>query len=117
RMALVGDQGVAWREAGNERVAPYPTLPPGRYLFQVTACNEDGTWNKTGSSLAVTVLPPFWRTPWFITIATLCLLGLIVGSVHYASTQRLQRQLVLLRQQEALEKDRARIARDLHDQL
>ena len=115
-MALVGHEG-AWREAGNVRVAQYPTLPPGRYLFQVTACNEDGTWNQAGSSLAVSVLPPFWRTPWFVTVATLCLLGLIIGTVHYASTQRLQRQLVLLRQQEALEKERARIARDLHDQL
>jgi len=37
--------------------------------------------------------------------------------VHYVSTQRLQRQVGLLRQQEALEKERARIARDLHDQL
>ena len=45
------------------------------------------------------------------------LLALIVGSVHFISTQKLQRQLALLRQQEAVEKERARIARDLHDQL
>jgi signal transduction histidine kinase len=45
------------------------------------------------------------------------MLGIIVGLVHYASTQRLQRQVGLLRQKEALEKERARIARDLHDQL
>jgi signal transduction histidine kinase len=37
--------------------------------------------------------------------------------VYYFSTQRLQRQLMVMRQQEALEHDRARIARDLHDQL
>jgi signal transduction histidine kinase len=42
---------------------------------------------------------------------------MIVGSVHFASTQKLQRQLGNLKQQEALEKERARIARDLHDQL
>jgi signal transduction histidine kinase len=65
----------------------------------------------------VRVLPPFWRTTWFLTITTICLLGIIVGSVHYVSTQRLQRQVASLRQQEALEKERARIARDLHDQL
>jgi signal transduction histidine kinase len=46
-----------------------------------------------------------------------CLLGLIVGSVHYVSTQRLQRQLAALRQKEALERERARIARDIHDQV
>ena len=42
---------------------------------------------------------------------------MIVGSVHYVSTQKLQRQLASLRQQEALEKERARIARDIHDQV
>jgi len=116
RLALIGHE-AAWWEAGNVRVAQYSTLPPGEYQFQVTACNEDGIWNLTGSSLAVSVLPPFWRTSWFIILTTLCLLGMVVGLVHYASTQRLQRQVGLLRQQEVLEKERARIARDLHDQL
>jgi signal transduction histidine kinase len=45
------------------------------------------------------------------------LLATVVAVVHYLSTHRLQRQLESLRQQEALEKERARIARDIHDQL
>src|SRR5262249_5396327 len=45
------------------------------------------------------------------------LLGAITAAVHYLSTQRLQRQLEHLRQQEALEQERARIARDIHDQV
>src|SRR6266478_565137 len=40
-----------------------------------------------------------------------------VGSVYYVSTQKLQRQLAVMRQQETLEHERGRIARDLHDQL
>ncbi|HTL18171.1 MAG TPA: two-component regulator propeller domain-containing protein [Patescibacteria group bacterium] len=99
------------------RYARYPKLPHGRYTFEVKACNEDGLWNETPAALLVTVLPPFWETWWFITGTSLCVLAFIVGSVHYVSTQKLQRQLAVLRQQEALEKERARIARDLHDQL
>jgi signal transduction histidine kinase len=45
------------------------------------------------------------------------MVGMIAGSVYYVSTQRLHRQLENLRQHEALEKERARIARDLHDLL
>jgi signal transduction histidine kinase/sugar lactone lactonase YvrE len=99
-----------WADVGNARIARYSKLPPGDYRFQVTACNEDGVWNETGAALAVVVQPPFWRTWWFLGVTSLALVGLIAGGVHYISTQKLQRQL-------ALEKDRARIARDLHDQL
>lgn len=107
-----------WREVPSSvRSVRYTKLPPGRYRFQVTAANEDAVWNLVPATLAVEVLPPFWRTWWFITVVTLGLVALIAGSVHYVSTQRLQRQLAALRQKEALEKERARIARDLHDQL
>jgi ligand-binding sensor domain-containing protein/signal transduction histidine kinase len=99
------------------RSARYSKLPPNHYRFHVFACNEDGVWNKQGVSIAVTVLPPFWQEWWFRALAGLGLLGVIVGVVYFISTQRLQRQLASMRQQEALEKERARIARDLHDQL
>ena len=109
---------TGWTERpGNRREAVYSKLPPGQYQFQVKACNEDDVWNNVGATLAIKVLPPFWQTWWFIGVTTLSILGMIVGSVSYVSTQRLQRQLAALRQQEALEKERARIARDIHDQV
>ncbi len=107
-----------WTETpASVRSVSYPKLPPGEYKFVVTACNEDEVWNPVGASLAITVEPPFWKTKWFLTLTSALLLGIIVGIVSYFSTQRLQRQLVAMRQQEAVEKERGRIARDLHDQL
>jgi signal transduction histidine kinase len=109
-----------WIEAGNARVVRYSKLPPGPYEFHVAAANEDGVWNEKGASLAITVLPPpppFWRTWWFIVGSALFVIGAVAGTVHYFSTQRLGRQLALMRQQEALERERARIARDIHDQV
>jgi signal transduction histidine kinase/streptogramin lyase len=109
-----------WIEAGNTRIVRYTKLPAGQYTFQVKASNEDGVWNETGASLGIAVLPPpppFWRTWWFLTFTPLALIAAIVGIVHYLSTQKLQRQLAVMRQQEALEKERARIARDIHDQV
>jgi signal transduction histidine kinase len=47
----------------------------------------------------------------------LALLGGIVAVVRYFSVQKLERQLAAARQREAIEKERARIARDVHDQL
>ncbi len=106
-----------WTDAGPTRLARYSRLPPGEYRFRVTARNEDGIWNETGRALAVIVRPPFWRTGWFLSAATLTGLGLVAGGVHWASTRRLRRQVARLREQEALERERGRIARDLHDQL
>ena len=108
---------TAWTEAGDTRAAFYNKLPPGDYRFHVKAGNADGIWNETGSVLAVTVQPQFWQTGWFRAAVILAFLGLIAAVVRYLSTQKLQRQLQALKQQEALEKERFRIARDLHDQL
>jgi signal transduction histidine kinase/ligand-binding sensor domain-containing protein len=102
---------------GKNRFARYPNLPHGDYRFHVQARNEDGIWNETGASLEVIVLPPFWQEWWFRTVAACALLGIIVATVHFISTQKLHRQLAGLRQQQALEKERARIARDIHDQV
>ena len=97
----------------NFRTVHYSKLPAGAYHFQVEACNEDGVWSMQPATLAITVLPPFWRTWWFISITAAFLLGIIIGAVHYVSTQKLQRQLAGLRQQEALEKG-ARAHRPRH---
>ena len=108
---------TAWAEAGDNRVVSYSRLPPGEYRFQVTACNEDGVWNELGAAVALVVEPHFWQTLWFLGVASVAVLGLVAGAVYYVSTQKLQRQLAGLRQQEALEQERSRIARDIHDQL
>jgi ligand-binding sensor domain-containing protein/signal transduction histidine kinase len=105
---------TVWTEAGDTRVAYYNKVPPGNYRFHVIACNEDGVWNETGDALEVTVQPQFWQTWWFRTAVILCLVGTVVAVVRYLSTQKLRRQL---QQQASLEKERSRIARDLHDQL
>jgi ligand-binding sensor domain-containing protein/signal transduction histidine kinase len=108
---------TAWAEVGNLRIASYSRLPPGEYRFQVTACNEDGVWNEMGAEVTLVVEPHYWQTRWFLGLVGAAVLGLVAGAVYYVSTQKLQRQLAGLRQQEALEQERSRIARDIHDQL
>ena len=105
-----------WTET-KERTARFTKLPHGRYRFLVKASNEDGFWNPRPATVSIVVEPPFWKTWWFQTGMVVALLGGIIGIVYFISTQKLQRQLALMRQQEALEKERSRIARDLHDQL
>ena len=109
--------GGNWTDVGTERVAHMQKLAPNHYTFTVEACNEDGVWNETGAQVAIVVEPPYWRKPWFIAVSVLVLLGAVAGTIYLISTARLRRELRLAQQKEMLEYERARIARDLHDQL
>jgi signal transduction histidine kinase len=102
---------------GGDRVVHFNRLFPGRYRFHVTACNEDGVWNRTGAVLDIIVQPPFWQTRSFLISASLAVLGLLAGTIYLVSTAKLKRQVRTLHQKELIEKERARIARDLHDQI
>jgi Y_Y_Y domain len=44
---------------------PTATCPPGRYRFQVTACNNDGMWNEAGAVLTFIIAPAYDQTPLF----------------------------------------------------
>jgi len=106
-----------WVEAGTRRTAFYNNLAPGSYRFRVIACNNDGAWNETGATVALVLRPHFWQTRTFIALLILGSLGFVGGGVRYVTRRRMQRRLVLLEQQHAVEKERARIARDMHDEL
>jgi len=116
---ILENKDSRWTEAHGDRFVRYPGLAPGNYRFRVIASSEDGIWDESqaGASLDIIVLPAFWQTAWFRVVAALLLLALVSGIVFYVSTQRLQRQLANMRQQQALENERARIARDIHDQV
>jgi signal transduction histidine kinase/ligand-binding sensor domain-containing protein len=99
------------------RTATYSRLSSADYVFRVAARTSEGTWEDAGASLAFTVLPFFYQTWWFrVAMVGVFTIGLI-GAVRYVSFRRLHRQLRLLEQQAALHKERARIAKDIHDDL
>ena len=54
-----------WSPAGTNRSATYTNLDPGNYVFRVRGSNADGVWNEDGTSLRITITPPWWETTWF----------------------------------------------------
>ncbi|MGD1088132.1 MAG: two-component regulator propeller domain-containing protein [Verrucomicrobiota bacterium] len=106
---------LAWVEAGTRRVAFYSFVPPGAYRFVVIACNGDGVWNKEGDSLGLTVLPHFWQTWWYIGLMALGTVIVGAGGTRFVVKRRLQQHLKRLEQERVLERERTRIAQDLHD--
>ncbi|HQW27494.1 MAG TPA: triple tyrosine motif-containing protein, partial [Saprospiraceae bacterium] len=64
-----------WSAPSKERKASYTNLSPGKYIFRVKASNADGIWNEEGTSVTITILPPWWRTWWAYLIYALIFLG------------------------------------------
>ena len=106
-----------WVEAGTKRTVDYNYIPPGRYVFHVIACNNDGVWNEAGKTMIMVVLPYFWQTWWFRLLALLCMAAAAGGAVLVEMQRRMRRKLAWIERQQAVERERARIARDIHDEL
>jgi signal transduction histidine kinase len=104
-----------WVEAEDRRYAIYTDLPPGSYKFRVKACNNDGYWNEAGSPLKFAIVPRFTETPMFYAL----LGGGALASAIVLHRVRLaqQRRVQGLEHALALERERSRIAQDIHDDV
>lgn len=104
---------AAWMEAGATRTASYTHLPAGDFRFEVLANADGGAWSEAGAVVALRVLAPWWRKPWAYAAGGCLAIGGGAGLARYFTRRRLR----ALEQQFALERERTRIARDIHDDL
>ncbi len=107
----------SWNDAGAERKAIYRHVPPGQYVFRVMACNSDSIWSGDGALLAVTIAPFFYQTFWFRGGISFIVAAILVCAVAIGMRRRMRRRVEQLEHQHDLERERTRIAQDLHDDL
>ena len=106
-----------WVEAGTRRSAFYTNLLPGKHSFQVIAANENGVWNTVGAALTVVQHPHFFQTLWFRVLAISAFTVSIALAVRRWTQRHLKEHLDALERERALNRERTRIARDLHDEI
>jgi ligand-binding sensor domain-containing protein/signal transduction histidine kinase len=105
-----------WVDAGAQRVAHYSHLPPGQYEFHVMA-GLGGTWKQAEQPLRLQVVPRLWQTRWFQVTSVLALLAAAAAAARYVERAKLRRKLQRLEMHQTMERERRRIAQDLHDDL
>jgi signal transduction histidine kinase/ligand-binding sensor domain-containing protein len=106
-----------WVDAGAQRFASYPSLPPGQYRFRVISAGSADVWTETANPLVIEIVPHFTQTAWFKTLVSAVVLGMVGTMAHLIGRAKLRRRLERLEMQQTMEKERQRIARDLHDDV
>ena len=106
-----------WVDYGHARSVRFGRLPYGHYRFLVAARNGDGKWQEAVEAFAFVVPTPLYFQTWAIGLYVLAAVALIVGVVRMVSHRRLRNALARLEQQQSLERERMRIARDMHDEM
>jgi len=113
---------LGWSEAfnvipGASLRATYINVPPGQYTFRAIAVGNDPLAGTTHIAFPLTVKQPFWLLGWFLPAAVASCV-VMAGLISFAAYRRRSRhRLAAIKLQHAVERDRARIARDMHDDL
>ncbi len=110
-----------WLEPMSNTSIIYGHLDPGRYHFEVKAINIDGVESAAPATIAITILPPFWRTWWFYGAVSISMI-FAAGTTYRIRAKRMAKEqqisqafsLQLIESQEA---ERKRVAGELHDGL
>lgn len=110
-----------WVYCGTRRNVTYTNLDPGDYTFRVKGSNNDGIWNEEGTSVKITIIPPWWKAIWFKS----CGAALIFMTVGFGFRKRFNKMKKEKEAQEEFsrkllasqESERKRIANELHDSI
>jgi signal transduction histidine kinase len=113
---------VEWNEVftmgvGNGHEAHYEKLAPGEYQFRVAEVSALGAPTGNEASITIKVPAPLWEVPWFWAALVAFFVAALLGISRYASWREMRQELARIESQRALERERLRIAHDIHDDL
>lgn len=114
---LEGSINNNWSEPSNQSDFNIINLSPGSYNLKVKCMFPGELYSSQVISYPFVINPPWWQTLWFRFAMGALILGLLLSVVRYYYQKKLEKQNLLLEKQRVIEKERSRIAADLHDDL
>ena len=113
---------LAWMEAfnvisGASQRATFMNVSSGKYTFRAIALADSPAARTSQLSIPIVIRQPYWQQAWFLPLLAAAGGGLIGWSFFRNYRRRSRARIAAIRQASAMERDRARIARDMHDDL
>ena len=106
-----------WVKSSATRYTRYSKISPGKYLFRLRVLDNQGKANPHEKTLEIEIAKSFWQTNFF-KISMLVLI-LVAGWIFlkWYSNEKMKKQKREMEKLQAIEKERTRIATDMHDDL
>lgn len=87
-----------WIGPSKDRIAPFTNLNPGDYVLRVKRVLHENKEESEELKLAITILPPFWKTSWFIALIIALILFMVYVLVKFIiNREKIKNQLVIER--------------------
>jgi signal transduction histidine kinase len=113
---LKNKQGdVQWQQNSNSADFEIKNLLPGVYTLIVLVKYPGNVYPEKKLLYSFTIYPPFWKEWWFVLLSAFCILGVMVLLFYWIYRRNLQKQFIKMERETAIEKERTRIALDMHD--
>src|SRR5205085_7211785 len=114
---LKGSGNNEWSEPSPNPDFNFLNLSPGNYTLNVKASFPSTDYAPSYLDYSFSIIPPYWQTNWFRVMAGIFLIGIAFVISRFYYNRKLEKQMMLLEKQQAVEKERTRIATDMHDDL
>lgn|GEM_PF-1834039 len=106
-----------WSEPTTNFHLNYPRLPYGSVSLWAKSINPDGIVSEPQHILSAYIKTPFYRRWYSLMVEIILLIAAIFLVVKYFALRKIKIQMQELRVQQKIQKERQRIARDLHDNV
>ncbi|HSU26882.1 MAG TPA: two-component regulator propeller domain-containing protein [Chitinophagaceae bacterium] len=114
---LAGSGNKEWTDPSRNADLNLINLSPGQYTLKVKASFPGDRYPEQLLSYSFTIQPPWWKTWWFRLVFIVAAITGIFYLIRLYYQRKLEKQLVILEKKQAIEKERTRIASDMHDDL
>lgn len=114
---LLKNETDSWNQYASENFYNINNLPAGRYQLTVTVSYPGKIYPDKEITYSFKILSPFWKRWWFIGLIILLAALILWVSIRAYYKRKLTAQKNEADKKQAVEKERNRISRDMHDDL